>query len=92
MKKNWKKVSQCRKKLKGMTLWDFSTSTLLQNSKKIEGGTLWWKKNFERKSHSAEKNLKGGPFGLVRYCMLRGKPFLVQGTFWRLLKILLEFW
>ena len=29
---------------------------------------------FEKKSHKAKK-LKGGPFGLVRYCMLRGKLF-----------------
>ena len=28
-----------------------------------------------KKSHSAEKKSKGGPFGLVRYCMLRGKHF-----------------
>ena len=34
--KKMKKVSQCRKKLKGRTLWDFSTSILLQNSKKAE--------------------------------------------------------
>ena len=40
----WKKVSQCRKKLKGRTLWDFSTSILLQNSKKIEGGPFVRKK------------------------------------------------
>ena len=33
------------------------------------------KKSLKKKSHSAEKNLKGGPFGLVRHCMLRGKPF-----------------
>ena len=30
------KVSRCRKKLKGRTLWDFSTSILLQNSIKTE--------------------------------------------------------
>ena len=39
-------------------LWDFSTSILLQNSKKIErvpfGGKKIWKK-----SYSAEKTLKG---------------------------------
>ena len=55
------------KKLKGRTLWDFSTSILLQNCKKMNGG----------------------PFGLVRYCMLRGKPFWItslgqEGTIWRL--------
>ena len=34
-----------------------------------------------KKSHSVEKNWKGGPFGLARYGMLRGKTgktFLVQ--------------
>ena len=35
----------------------------------------FYEKTFERKSHNAEKNRKGGPFGIVRYCMLRGKPF-----------------
>ena len=38
--------------------------------------------NFRKKrSHSAEKKTKGGPFSLDRYCMLREKkrkPFLVQ--------------
>ena len=39
------------------------------------------KKFPQKKSHSAEKKLKGGPFGLARYGMLRGKTgktFLVQ--------------
>ena len=38
-------------------------------------------RNFEKKSHIAEKKLKGGPFSLSRYCMIRGKrgkTFLVQ--------------
>ena len=61
------------KKLKGRTHGDFSTAILLQNSKKLKGDPLV-KKVFKKRSHSAEKNLKGGPFGLVRYCMLRGKP------------------
>ena len=34
------------------------------------------KKSFE-KSHNVEKKLKGGPFGLVRYCVTR-ETFLVQ--------------
>ena len=39
------------------TLWDFQTSIMFQNIKKIEGGTLWYnQKIFEKKSHSAEKN------------------------------------
>ena len=51
------KISQCRKKLKGGTLWDFSTSILPQNSKKMKGAL--WGKNFSEKSRSAEKKLKG---------------------------------
>ena len=107
--------SQCRKKLKGRTLWGFSTSILSQNIKKLKGenfifgkltvpkktekGTLWdfptsilsqnsennegetlWEKNFFWKKVSMPKKLKGGPFGLARYGMLRwktGKTFLV---------------
>ena len=42
------------KKLKGGTLWDFSTSILSQNSKKIEGG-LFVEKIFRKMSRSAEK-------------------------------------
>ena len=41
------------------TLWDCSTSILSQSIKKL-------------KSHNVKK-LKGGPFSLCRYCMLRGK-------------------
>ena len=47
---------------------------------KIEGGKIFI---FGKKSHSAEKNWKGGPFGLAGYGMLRGKTgktFLVQIT------------
>ena len=46
------------KNVKGGTLCDFLTSIVLQNIKKIEGGTLW-EKNFNpkdfKKSHSSEK-------------------------------------
>ena len=68
------------KKPKGGTLWDFSTSILSQNSKKIEGGPFG-EKNSEKKVSQCRKKLKGGPFGLGRYGMLRGKTgktFLVQ--------------
>ena len=37
MKKNPKKVSQCRKKTERGTLSDFSTSILSQNIKKLKG-------------------------------------------------------
>ena len=70
-KKN-EKVPQCRKKLKGGRLWDFSTSIQSQNSEKIEGDPLGI---FFRKKSQCRKKMKGGPFSLVRYCMLRGKPF-----------------
>ena len=63
------------------TLWDFSTSILTQNSKEIEGGTLWRKNFFREKNLTVLKKMKGGLFGLVRYGMLRektGKTFLVQ--------------
>ena len=44
------------KKLKGGTLWDFSTSVLSENSKKIEGGPLG-KKFFSEKSLTEPKIL-----------------------------------
>ena len=40
--------------------------------KKIERGTFGEKK-IREKSHNAEKNWKGLPFSLERYCMLSGK-------------------
>ena len=58
--------------MKERTLWDFSTSAA--KLQKIEGAALWWKKK-EKSRTVPKKNLKGGPFGLVLYCMLRGKPF-----------------
>ena len=68
-----KKSHSAEKKLKGGTLWDFETSILSQNSKKIEGG-LFEEKNFpKKKSRSAEKNCKRGAFGLPGYGMVRGK-------------------
>ena len=50
-------------KLKGGTLWGFSTSILSQNIKKLKGGIFI----FGKKSHSAEKNCKGGPFGIFQH-------------------------
>ena len=58
-KKLEKKSHNAEKKLKGGTLWDFSTSIMSQNSQKIEGGPFG-EKNFPKKSRSAEKKLKGG--------------------------------
>ena len=54
-----KNLTVPKKKLKGGTLWDFPTSILSQNSKKIEGGPFE-EKNFRKKSRSAEKKLEGG--------------------------------
>ena len=48
------------KKLKGGTLWDFPTSILSQNIKKMQGGPFegkkFRKKNPKKMSRSAEKN------------------------------------
>ena len=78
-----KKSHNAEKKLKGGTLWDFSTSILSQNIKKMQGDPLRKKipkKKIPKKmSRSAEKNER--VFGLARYGMLRGKlgkTFLVQ--------------
>ena len=74
-----KKSHNAEKKLKGGTLWDFSTSILSQNIKKMQGGPFEEKKFRKKMSRSAEKNER--VFGLARYGMLRGKTgktFLVQ--------------
>ena len=58
------------KKTERGILWDFPTSSLSENSKEIEGGTLWGKKFPEKKFHTAEKNWKGDPLvspGMVWY-------------------------
>ena len=60
-------VSQCRKKLKGETLWDFSTSVLSQNFKN-EGGPFV--EFFSQKNFTMPKKVKGGPLvlsGIVCY-------------------------
>ena len=69
-----KKSHNAEEKLKGGTLWDFSTSILSQNIKKMQGDPLG-KKFFEKKSRSAEKNERGDPLvspGMVYYAE---KPF-----------------
>ena len=65
------------KKTERGTLWDFSTSILSQNSKKLKGDPLE-KYFFPKKVSQCQKKLKGG---LARYGMLcgkTGKTFLVQ--------------
>ena len=73
------------------TLWDFLTSIVLQNIKKIEGETLWWNPtSFKKKSHSAEKNPSekrqrwGGLCyrGSVRQCFCFGRASGVSSMFW----------
>ena len=58
------KISQCRKKLKGGTLWDFPTSILSQNIKKNAGGPFaekkFRKKNPKKNVSQCRKKLKGG--------------------------------
>ena len=72
------KKSHDAEKMKGGTLWDFSTSILSRKTaKNLKGGPLG-KQVSEKMSRSAEKKLK---WGLARYGMLRektGKAFLVQ--------------
>ena len=64
------------KKTEG-SLWDFSTSILLQNIKKLKGG-VFGEIFFRKMSHNAEKNERGDPLvssGMVCYAE---KAFLVQ--------------
>ena len=52
-----------------------------RKTSKNAGGTLWGKKNSKKNVLQCRKKLKGGPFGVARYGMLRGKTgktFLVQ--------------
>ena len=52
------------KKLKGGTLWDFPTSILSQNIKKMQGGPFeekkFRKKNPKKNVSQCRKKLKGG--------------------------------
>ena len=52
----------------GVSKTGFLTFILLQNIKNGKGGLFGDKKKFRKKSHSAEKNRKAGPFSLVRFC------------------------
>ena len=66
------------KKLKGGTLWDFPTSILSQNIKKMQGETLWGKKFRKKMSRSAEKIERGDSLvspGMVCYAEKQVKPF-----------------
>ena len=66
------------KKSERGTLWDFLISNDAKHQK-MEGGSFG--DFFFEKNLTNPRNLKGGPFSLSRYCMLRGersKTFLVQ--------------
>ena len=66
MKKKLKKVSQCRKKLKRGTLWDFSISILSEKFKKLKGGAFG-EIFFEKKSHRAENTLREYPLAPLSF-------------------------
>ena len=77
------KISQCRKKLKGGTLWDFPTSILSQNIKKMQGGPFEGKKLRKKKSEkkclAVPKKIERGDSlvspGMVCYAEKQVKPF-----------------
>ena len=64
-----KSLTSGSKKLKGRTLWYFSTF-LLQNVKQIEGSTLNSLK-ISRKTSQNAKKLKGGHFGMFQHPLYR---------------------
>ena len=71
------KISQCRKKLKGGTLWDFPTSLLSQNIKKMQGDPFG--KKFRKKCLAVPKNIERGDSlvspSMVCYAEKQVKPF-----------------
>ena len=76
------KISQCRKKLKGGTLWDFPTSILSQNIKKCRGPfeeKKFEKKDSEKKCLAVPKKIERGDSlvspGMVCYAEKQVKPF-----------------
>ena len=72
-----KKISQCRKNTEKGTLWDFPTSSLSQNSKKIEGGPFG-EKCSGKSLAVPKKNGRGDPLvspGMVWYAGKQEKLF-----------------
>ena len=72
-----KKISLCRKKLKGGPFGFFQHPFCRKTVKKTEGGTLWGKKIF-RKKVTMPKKLKGDPLvspGMVCYARKQEKFF-----------------
>ena len=79
-----KKLTVPKKTEKGDPLGFSNIHSVAKQQKKRRGGPLG-KKFPEKKSHSAEKNWKGGPFGLHGYGMVRGKTGKTRskkGPFW----------
>ena len=76
-----KKSHNAEKKLKGGTLWDFSTSILSQNIKKMQGGPFeekkFRRKKFRKKCLAVPKKMKGSLVspGMVCYAEKQEKPF-----------------
>ena len=62
----FEQVSQCRNKLKRGPLWDFSTSILSKNIKKMMGDPSV-KKKFEKKVPQGRKYSKRVPFGPLSF-------------------------
>ena len=72
-----KKPHSAEKKLKGGTLWDFPTSILTQNSKKLKGDHLG-KKFFPKKNLAVPKKIERDPLvspGMVCYAEKLETPF-----------------
>ena len=70
----WKKVSQCRKKLKGGAFGIFQHPFCRKSSKKVKGGPFG-EKNFSKKSHNAEKTDPLVSLGMVGYAEKKEKSF-----------------
>ena len=77
-----KKSHNAEKKLKGGTLWDFPTSILSQNIKKMQGGPFEEKKlekNSEKNCLAVPKKIERGDSlvspGMVCYAEKQVKPF-----------------
>ena len=68
---NFETVSQCRKLERGDPLGFLKLRFAAKYQKNLKGDRLATKENSKKKSHSAEKNSKGGPCSPVRFCILR---------------------
>ena len=66
MKKNLKNSITMPKKIERETLWDFSTSILCENMKKLKGDPLM-KVFFENKMSQGRNYSEGVPFGPVEF-------------------------